>query len=536
MDQAIIDQLRAYGQDPNVRHFLDVVIPGAEGTTTHGYNTAFGGGRIDDLTDHPRYIKPFKQTDGKSNQTSAAGKYQFLQGTWDDAKGKLGLSDFGPENQDLAAVYLLQQNGALPDLLAGNMQGAVNKSGKTWASLPSSPYAQPKQSEGFIAGLVNKMIPAAQAGTLPAQAQAPIRGNAAMNPNQPTSALPGARAAFNPEDPMSVYNFITQNQTDVPVQQLTPEQKQMLLESRQQRQSMLPMAIGASLAGDKRISALGGALAKDAMAARGPQQLGDEGWLSEDGTVIKNPFQDEKSSQARQDRALNLALSTSNAQTLRRMQLENNFSQAGFTPDGKPIVTNKTGQNYTVENTPNGPSYAPHVGPVIPKGTYDKNVQDAQILNSSASRSDAILKQVQENPGAFGIASSVISKLPEMVQGRASELALSQKEMQVRTDVLRQAAQEISDLYGAALSMGEQARANTFIPNPKDPPDVVVQKLKSARDWATTKANVYGAGVNKDANARTGNPQQPGAQAGQEERKTLGDKTYVKRNGQWFQE
>lgn len=540
MIQQLVEQLRTWGQDPNVRHFLDVVIPGAEGTTTHGYNTAFGGDRFESLDDHPRYLKPFKQTDGKTNYTSAAGKYQFLSNTWDETAKALGLSDFGPESQDLGALYLLHQRGVLPDLQRGDFKTAVNKTGSVWASLPSSKYPQPKRDTGFIEGLVNQMVPAAQAGTLPQQsrstppAAAPIQGNMTMNPQAP-SALPNARAAYNPEDPMSVYQFITANQQNVPTQQLSPEQQQMLMGDRQQRASMLPLAIGASLAGDKRVSGLGEALYKDSMAARGPQRLGDQGWITENGQVIKSPFAEEAGEQGRQDRALSLALSTANANTLRRMQIENNFTQAGFTTDGKPIVTNKTGQNYTVETTPNGPSYAPHAGPVIPKGTFDKNVQDAQILNASAARSDAILKQVDANPDAFGIVASGVAKLPQFAQGRVADVVLSPQAMQVRTNVLRQAAQEISDLYGAALSMGEQARANTFIPNSDDPPAVVIAKLKSARDWAASKASVYGPAVNQQAGARTGQPQAPNTPQ-QEERKELGGKVYIKRNGQWFEE
>jgi muramidase (phage lysozyme) len=540
MSQQLVEQLRTWGQDPNVRHFLDVVIPGAEGTTTHGYNTAFGGDRFDSLADHPRYLKPFKQTDGKTNYTSAAGKYQFLSNTWDETAKALGLSDFGPESQDLGALYLLHQRGVLPDLQRGDFKTAVNKTGSVWASLPSSKYPQPKRDTGFIEGLVNQMVPAAQAGTLPQQsrstppAAAPIQGNTTMNPQAPR-ALPNARAAYDPEDPMSVYQFITANQQNVPVQQLSPEQQQMLMGDRQQRASMLPLAIGASLAGDKRVSGLGEALYKDSMAARGPQRLGDQGWITENGQVIKSPFAEEAGEQSRQDRALSLSLSTANANTLRRMQLENTFTQAGFTPDGQPIVTNKTGQNYTITQTPNGPSYSPHSGPVIPKATFDKNVQDAQALNASASRSDAILQQVDANPDAFGIVASGVAKLPQFAQGRAADLVLSPQAMQVRTNVLRQAAQEISDLYGAALSMGEQARANTFIPNSDDPPPVVIAKLKSARDWAASKASVYGAGVNREAGARSGQPQVTNAPQ-QEERKRLNGKNYVKRNGQWFEE
>ena len=362
-----------------------------------------------------------------------------------------------------------------------------------------------------------------------------------MDQNQPRqSALPNARALYNPEDPVSVYNFIMSNQQNVPVQQLSPEQKQMLIGDRQQRASMLPLAIGASLAGDRRISAMGGALAEDALKARGPQRLGNEGWLTEDGTVIKDPFQEEAGQQRRQDVGLNLAIQTANTQALRRLATENTFTQAGRTPDGKPVVSNKTGQTYIVENGPNGPSYTPYSQNIIPAGTYDKNVQTVQDALGSVKRSDAILAQVEANPAAFGIVAQGVSRLPQFAQGRAADVLLPPETMKARTDVLRAAAQEISSLYGAALSLGEQARANTFIPNQDDPPQVVIQKLKAARDWAAATTQNYGPGALNDARARSAMPTQPGAQPGTtgggEERKSLNGKNYVKRNGQWFEE
>lgn len=167
---ATIESLREYAQNPNVRRFLDVIAK-AEGTT--GYDTAFGGGTIADLSDHPRTLHDFTQTDGKRNKTSAAGRYQFLRGTWDDVAGKLGLTDFGPESQDLAAIELLRRNGSLESLLAGDFDTAIKRSGATWASLPSSPYPQPKRSGGFIANALNtaaeSIFPAAQAMEPPAQ-------------------------------------------------------------------------------------------------------------------------------------------------------------------------------------------------------------------------------------------------------------------------------------------------------------------------------------------------------------------------------
>ncbi|MDR3005242.1 MAG: hypothetical protein LBV14_13530 [Acidovorax sp.] len=176
-----IEQLQQSLGNPNTQTYLRM-LQQAEGTYTgqggNPYATAFGGGQLPDLRQHPKTLHSFTQTDGTPNKTSAAGAYQFLGSTWDDVSGKLGLPDFGPQSQDLAALELMRRNGSLPHVLAGNFDQAMKKDGKTWASLPSSPYAQPKRSQGFVERALNAAIPSAGAAELP----------------QPTG--PDARAAF----------------------------------------------------------------------------------------------------------------------------------------------------------------------------------------------------------------------------------------------------------------------------------------------------------------------------------------------------
>lgn len=143
--------------NPNTRKMLDL-LSYTEGTMKNGYYTAFGGGRLQDLSDHPRYSMAFTQTDGKQNKTSAAGRYQFIKDTWDGVARQYGLRDFSPQNQDLGAVALLAQNGALPYVLKGDWGNAIARSGRTWASLPSSTYAQPTKSwqkvQAFLGGRI----------------------------------------------------------------------------------------------------------------------------------------------------------------------------------------------------------------------------------------------------------------------------------------------------------------------------------------------------------------------------------------------
>lgn len=162
--------LEQYLNNPNVRKMLDL-ISYTEHTQNNGYYTAFGGGRLPSLADHPRYQKQFRQTDGRMNTTSAAGRYQFLRRTWDGLARQYGFRDFSPQNQDLGAVALLIQRGAMPHLLKGDFANAIAKSGAEWASLPTSPHPQPtkswKQVNAFLGGKIQVPQNSGQAAPQP---------------------------------------------------------------------------------------------------------------------------------------------------------------------------------------------------------------------------------------------------------------------------------------------------------------------------------------------------------------------------------
>lgn len=155
-------QLEQYLENPNVQAFL-AMIRDAEGTNQTGnpYQTRFGG-KVDenlDLSKYPTFeYKKFKQTDGNTNVSGAVGAYQFITKTWANLAKQYGFKDFSPKTQDLAAIALLQQNGALPLILKGDFAGATKKSNRTWASLPGSPYAQHTRSSEYVQKSLSKHL------------------------------------------------------------------------------------------------------------------------------------------------------------------------------------------------------------------------------------------------------------------------------------------------------------------------------------------------------------------------------------------
>lgn len=144
---AVLGVSKAPELPPATRAFLDV-IAFAEGTNG-SYNMMYGGKTFSSFKDHPRVWRSSPWgTPGVGSD--AAGRYQFKSTSWDEARRKLGLKDFSPENQDRAAVYLMQRNSA------ATYENVKNSTDKTrfnaallslsyvWASLPPQRYRNQK--------------------------------------------------------------------------------------------------------------------------------------------------------------------------------------------------------------------------------------------------------------------------------------------------------------------------------------------------------------------------------------------------------
>lgn len=123
---------------PNVAALLRVIRVGEGTAGPDGYRKLYGGTLFDSFADHPR----IKVTAGGWT-SSAAGAYQFLSSTWDETRRIMGLADFSPKNQDMAALGRIAARGALADTIAGRFESAIKKIAREWASMPGSPYGQP---------------------------------------------------------------------------------------------------------------------------------------------------------------------------------------------------------------------------------------------------------------------------------------------------------------------------------------------------------------------------------------------------------
>lgn len=151
----------------NLAAFL-AMIRHAEGTADeNGYRALFGHTRdrprlFDAFTDHPRIASRFTDQRGRELWTTAAGAYQAMAvspipgggrtrvDTWDRIRRKLQLPDFSPASQDRMAVELIDEAGALADVLAGRAADAIRKVRGVWASLPGAGYDQPERRIGWL--------------------------------------------------------------------------------------------------------------------------------------------------------------------------------------------------------------------------------------------------------------------------------------------------------------------------------------------------------------------------------------------------
>lgn len=147
---ALIEYAEGTGRNPHTGQAIDPY------RTCYGYKHT-----IQSFADHPAVTKEWWGEVLPPNlcrnvglspgcRSTAAGRHQLIRPTWLEAKAKLRLKDFSPDNQDRAALYLIEQVGALEDIHAGRLTEAVAKCSAKWASLPGSKAGQPERRLGGL--------------------------------------------------------------------------------------------------------------------------------------------------------------------------------------------------------------------------------------------------------------------------------------------------------------------------------------------------------------------------------------------------
>lgn len=132
-------------------HFLNATAA----VESPGYNVLHGGDEFFDFSDHPNISVDTGEVDedGKPIKSTAAGRYQFLYGTWKEAQEALSLPDFSPANQDRAAWWLAQRDykkntgrDLLTDLASEDFEAVRKGLETTWRGLADN-------SKKFLAAL-----------------------------------------------------------------------------------------------------------------------------------------------------------------------------------------------------------------------------------------------------------------------------------------------------------------------------------------------------------------------------------------------
>jgi hypothetical protein len=151
---------------------------------------------------------------------------------------------------------------------------------------------------------------------------------------------------------------------------------------------------------------------------------------------------------------------------------------------GMPVFTDRSSGQFQV----NGEVI--DAGRLVDARDFDEQVKTAQPIVAGIRRAQDTLDLVKNNPNAFEYWRVREAKAKGMVPFIGDKLAtetFTPEENTLRARVAREGAAIINELYGAALSAGEQARADTFTPAENDGLEQMLPKLEAALTWAESK-------------------------------------------------
>lgn len=157
---------RAEGVVNRYEKALHDTIAYAEGTynqSKSGYDILFSSSlsnlkTFSSCAHHPKKCMAFGST-----CSTAAGRYQFLSGTWTSIANARGYATFEPENQERGAAYLIGsvRRATIPTdraLSAADFSNVITKLSYEWASLPPGQYGQPQKSMNELRGVYCNLV------------------------------------------------------------------------------------------------------------------------------------------------------------------------------------------------------------------------------------------------------------------------------------------------------------------------------------------------------------------------------------------
>lgn len=112
----------------------DVIVTGLDGPEV-----------FTDFSDHPfAKGRPAKQLNHATPSlfSTASGRYQMLLRIWRAYQQMLHLPDFSPLSQDLVAIRIIKECGAIDVIQAGDISKAIGMCAHIWASFPGNDYNQ----------------------------------------------------------------------------------------------------------------------------------------------------------------------------------------------------------------------------------------------------------------------------------------------------------------------------------------------------------------------------------------------------------
>jgi muramidase (phage lysozyme) len=144
------EPLAMSGGDPYIRALMRT-ISAAESNTNQPYHVLYGGDIVSNLHRHPNRCIEIVAGPNRGRCTTAAGRYQFLNGTWQEKArqyhpkasswfGGWGDYSFDPESQDLVVYHWLRDATAWnldisTALREDRLDEVLRRLSGTWTSL-----------------------------------------------------------------------------------------------------------------------------------------------------------------------------------------------------------------------------------------------------------------------------------------------------------------------------------------------------------------------------------------------------------------